>query len=1048
MGAVNGALEPGSELAGYRITGLLGRGGMGFVYEAEHLLLKRKAALKMLAPELGGGSDFRERFIRESQTVASIDHPNIIPIYDAGDSEGLVYIAMRYVKGPDLEQLLESAGPLEPHQAFSILEQAAGALDAAHAYEIIHRDVKPANVMIEDGSGRIYLMDFGIAKQGGVRGMTQAGMFVGTVDYASPEQIETKEITALADIYAFGGVLYQLLTGKKPYVRDSDVAVMYAHMTEPPPKVTTERPELPEALDAVIARAMAKAPGERYESCREMIDEARSSLGDSIGPSGGTTVVPGITITPRAVAAKTNLPVPATALVGRDDELQAVIALVHEPDPRLVTLTGLGGTGKSRLALEAGRVLQAEFEESYFVDLAPIQDPQLVGSAIAEALGVREAHDRLIAETLGERIGDRPTLLVLDSFEQVIPAATLIGEVLALAPNLKVIATSRAPLHVRDEREYAVPPLGLPVGADSTGRSAAVQMFVDRARDAKPSFELNDENAAAVAEICRRLEGIPLAIELAAARVKLLTAPQILDRLEEKRLSFLTGGSAGDRQRTLRDAIEWSYNLLDETGKSVFARLGVFVGGCSLDAAEAVAGQSLGLEFGEVLDGIAQLVDNSLLRQGESADGEPRFRMLETIREYAVEQLSESGELEATRDKHLERYLALAETAEPELTRAGQAVWLERLNEENDNVRAALAWSFESHQVELGLRLAGALVRFWSIRGLMTEGRRWLADALEASTGVPPSVLAKAFYAAGFAALGQGDYVQAKPFFEESLQLARQAEDVHEEAQALQQIGWIVMTRGSYEASHDERARQLAGRALELAREIGDKLVQSGALNILAELAGGEGDEETERKLYEESLALRRELGDRRLIANSVLTLGRAELTRGEYERATPLLEEGLRLAQELQDTWSMSLALIYLGRVALQRGGDSSEATKLFSEALALAKDRGDKRVAAECLQGLAAVIGTQGESVEAARLFGAGDALLEAIGATPSSSEVAISERFVPPVKEALGDERFGEEWAAGHSTPPDLAIELALTAASSAGRRPELENRSGAR
>ena len=211
---MNGALEPGSELAGYRITGLLGRGGMGFVYEAEHLLLKRKAALKMLAPELGGGSDFRERFIRESQTVASIDHPNIIPIYDAGDLEGLVYIAMRYIKGPDLQQLLESAGSLEPHQALGILEQAAGALDAAHTYEIIHRDVKPANVMIEDGSGRIYLMDFGIAKQGGVRGMTQAGMFVGTVDYAAPEQIETKEITALADIYAFGGVLYECLTGR------------------------------------------------------------------------------------------------------------------------------------------------------------------------------------------------------------------------------------------------------------------------------------------------------------------------------------------------------------------------------------------------------------------------------------------------------------------------------------------------------------------------------------------------------------------------------------------------------------------------------------------------------------------------------------------------------------------------------------------------------------------------------------------------------------------------------------------------------------------
>src|SRR2546423_5564186 len=217
---MNGALAAGSELAGYRVSGLLGRGGMGFVYEAEHLLLKRKAALKTLAPELAGGSDFRERFIRESQTVASIDHPNIIPIYDAGDLEGMVYIAMRYVKGPDLQQLLDGAGSLDPHQALAILEQVAGALDAAHAFEIVHRDVKPPNVMIEDGSGRIYLMDFGIAKQGGTPGMTQAGMFVGTVDYAAPEQIEAKEVTILADIYAFGGVVYQCLTGKKPYERD------------------------------------------------------------------------------------------------------------------------------------------------------------------------------------------------------------------------------------------------------------------------------------------------------------------------------------------------------------------------------------------------------------------------------------------------------------------------------------------------------------------------------------------------------------------------------------------------------------------------------------------------------------------------------------------------------------------------------------------------------------------------------------------------------------------------------------------------------------
>jgi predicted ATPase/predicted Ser/Thr protein kinase len=1004
---------------------------MGFVYEAEHQLLKRKAALKTLAPELGGGSDFRERFIRESQTVASIDHPNIIPIYDAGDLDGLVYIAMRYVNGPDLEKLIGAGGTRDPHEALSILEQVAGALDAAHAHEIIHRDVKPPNVMIEDGSGRIYLMDFGIAKQGGTRGLTQAGVFVGTVDYAAPEQIEAKEITAAADIYAFGGMLYEALTGKKPYERDTDVAVMFAHIMEPPPKVSEARPELPEALDPVIARAMAKAAEDRYQTCREIIEAARAALG------GATLRVPTDAAAPVVAAAAapevhSNLPALPTPLVGREDELVAVMALLRQPTVRLVTLTGLGGTGKTRLALEAATTLQQEFDGAFFVDLAPVRDAELVGSAIADVLGVRDTPDRPLPEAIAERLHDRSTLVVLDNFEQVLPAAELIADLIAAAPGLKILATCRTQLRLRGEREFPVPPLAVPDSGAGAADSAAVRLFVERAQEAKPSFELTDENLQTVAEICRRLEGIPLAIELAAARVKLLSPEQIVARLVEKRLSFLTGG---DRQDSLRDAIEWSYNLLDERGRALFARMAVFVGGTTLETAETVVGEPLELEFGEVLDGIAGLVDNGLVRQSESADGEPRFRMLETIREYALERLAEGDALADARSRHLERFLLLAETAEPELTRAGQAAWLERLSEENDNIRAALAWSFESGQIELGLRLAGALVRFWSIRGLMTEGRRWLTETLAAATGVPPAVLAKAYFAAGYAALGQGDYAQAKPFFEESLELAREAHEVRLEAQALQQIGWLVMARGKYEEDHGARAREYASKALELAREIGDKLVQSGALNILAEISAEEGDGTAANELYEQSLALRRELGDKRLIANSVLTLGRAELTHGHTGRATSLLLEGCALARQLGDTWSVSLALINLGRVALGNG-DFAEAAKLFAEAMQLAKERGDKRIAAECLQGLGAVIATQGDPGRAAELFAAGEALLEAIGATPTGVERGINEQFVPPLKAALGEERFAAEWAKGRAQSAEEAIEFATAVAASPG------------
>jgi predicted ATPase len=739
-------------------------------------------------------------------------------------------------------------------------------------------------------------------------------------------------------------------------------------------------------------------------------------------------VVPTETLAAPAAPPQSNVPVLESTLIGRDHELEAILGLLHAPGVRLVTLTGLGGTGKTRLALEAAAKMQTDVSQAFLVDLAPVQDPQLVGSAIADVLGVRETPDRPLAAAIAERLHEGQTLIFLDDFGHVLAAAPLVEEILAGAPGLVVLTTSRTPLRIRGEREYPVQPLDVPAAGGTAADSAAVRLFAERAQEAKPSFELNEQNAEDVAEICRRLEGIPLAIELAAARVKLLTPEQILGRLEAKRLSFLSGG---DQQGTLRDAIEWSHNLLDDTGKSLFARLAVFFGGTSLETAENVAGQPLGLEFGEVLDAIASLVDNGLVRQVEAVDGEPRFKMLETIREFALERLTERGELEDAKNRHLQRFVELAETAEPELTRANQAVWLERLTEENDNIRGALAWSFESGQVELGLRLAGALVRFWSVRGLMTEGRRWLAEALAVSAGVQPAVLGKACFAAGFAALGQGDYPDARPSFERSLVLAREAGDQRLEAAALQQIGWLVMTAGNYEHDHVDRARQLAEKALEVAREIGDKLVQSGALNILAEIAAESGDDDTANSLYEESLALRRELGDKRLIANSVLTLGRAELTRGNTERATALFEEGRNVAHGLGDTWSVSVALINLGRLALL-GGDVAEAAKLFAGGLQLAKGRGDKRVAAECLQGLGAVGAVKGDAAQATRLFASAEGMLEAIGATPAAVEVSITEQYVPPLKTALGEEAFAAEWAAGKAQSSQDAIENGLGAA----------------
>src|SRR5687768_17295141 len=854
----------GSEIAGYRVTGQLGRGGMGFVWEAEHAILGRKAAIKTLSNDLGGDGDFRERFIQESQMVAALDHPSIIPIYDAGEENGIVYIAMRHVGGGDLQDLI-AKGLLDLDRAVSILEQVAGALDAAHARELVHRDVKPANVLIDAASDRVYLTDFGIAKQARTRGLTRTGFFVGTLDYAAPEQIQGKPVGPQADVYAFGCLLFECLTGKKPFDRETDVAVMHAHLLDPPPAPSELRPDLPGELDDVVARALAKSEEERTASCREVIEAVRACLGGQpVAPAARAS-----TIMARTRAVFVNFPAEPSPLIGRDEELAAIVELARGPEVRLVTLTGPGGTGKTRLVLAAAAELAADAGRAFFVDLAPISDAGIVGSAIASVLGVEETADLPLIEGIARRLGDDPALLVLDNFEQVLPAAGLVHELLAAAPGLTIVVTSQASLRLREEREFPVPPLALPeVDEDGiVGGSPAVEFFLDRARAVKPGFELTDENAAAVAGICRRLDGLPLAIELAAARVKLLSPQAILSRLE-KTLDLLTGGAHDlpARQRTLRDAIDWSYNLLEPPEQALLARLGIFAGGCSLEVADAVCGDQMNL--GEVFEGLASLVDKSLVRQSDGADGEPRFRLLETIREYALERLEAQGELEDLRRRHAGRYLELVIAAEPELTRANQALWLHRLDEENDNIRAALSWTISSGEVELGLQLAGALVRFWSTRGLMVEGRRWLDEALAASEGVAPGTLTKAYFASGYAALGEGDFVPAGEAFERSLDLARELGDRNAEAAALAQLAWLAMAAGDNEA-----ASELAGKSTDLATETGDKLTASGALSTLAEIAAANDDYAEAIRLFERGLTLRRGLGDKRLIANSLLRL-------------------------------------------------------------------------------------------------------------------------------------------------------------------------------
>ena len=621
-----------------------------------------------------------------------------------------------------------------------------------------------------------------------------------------------------------------------------------------------------------------------------------------------------------------------------------------------------------------------------FVALAALREAVLVLPTIAHALGVTETGAQPLHESLAAALRPRQLLVVLDNVEQVSAAGPDVVALLQGCPGLRVLATSRAPMRVRGEQEFALAPLAVRAAASQSvpevGRCAAVALFVQRAQAVRPGFTLTAENAAAVAAICRRLDGLPLALELAAARIKVLPPAALLARLEH-RLQVLVGGAQDlpERQRTLRSTLAWSYELLSAKEQALFRRLSVFAGGCPLEAVEAV-GRGADTPEEDALAHVAELVDKSLLRQEH--DGALRFGMLETIREYGLEQLAASGEMEEVRRRHAAHYLALAEPAAPELTGPHQAEWLARLETEHDNLRAALSWGREQAEPEIGLRLGGALWRFWEMRGHLSEGRRWLDAVLGGSGDAPASARATALSGAGTLAFRQGDYGQAT-------------------------------------ALHEE--------ALALRRELGDKRGIASSLNDLGNVACDQGDYGRARALHEEALALRRELGDMRGIASSLNNLGNVAHDQGDYGRARALHEEALALSRELGDTWGIALSLNNLGHVAREQG-DYARATALYAECLTLCRDIGDKYIATFCLEGLAATVCAQGQLRRAARLFGVAAATRHQIGLPLTPIERPRYERLVAAVRTQLDEETFAAAWAAGAALSLEQAIAEALS------------------
>jgi predicted ATPase/class 3 adenylate cyclase len=724
-----------------------------------------------------------------------------------------------------------------------------------------------------------------------------------------------------------------------------------------------------------------------------------------------------------------NLPIQPTPLLGREREVADIEALLRGAGLRLLTLTGTGGTGKTRLALQSAAELIDEFEDGvFFVALAPISDPGLVASTVAGALSVSESAGRALEEDLRDYLGDKELLLVLDNFEQVVEAAPLVGELLSGCPGLKVLATSRTPLRIYGEHEYAVRPLELvdpgrlpPI--EMLRHNEAVRLFTERARAAKADFSLTDENASAVAEICARLEGLPLAIELAAARIRLLSPQAICSRLGDP-LKFLTGGARDlpERQRTLRGAIAWSHALLDGGEQALFARLSVFSGGCALEAVEAICDDEGDLSA-DVLEGLASLVDKSILRQEERAEEEPRFVMLETIREYARERLEASGNAEKTRRLHAEYFLALAEQGESNLREPEEAAWLERLDAEHDNMRAALSWTLGSEETELGMRLAGTLWRFWWMRGHYTEGRRWLEEAL-ARDGRASAVRAKALEAVGWLADDQGDLDRAVAAAEEGLSIsARTQIQGRVTASFLRMLGSAAYVRGD----HDQAAR-LYGESLALSREARDERSVASSLLQLGNVAGDRGDHEEAKRFYEEGLALSRKLDDKALLASALISVGAEFLLQGDHEQGAMLNEEAAGLYRERGNRGGLQYALDNLGWAALMRG-DLEQAEAMHRESLVLSRQLGDKLVAAEALEGLACSAGSREGTERMARLFGAAEALREEVGYQPEPRALALREPYLAPARQESARQTWDAAWAEGRRLGLEEAIAYAL-------------------
>ncbi len=760
-------------------------------------------------------------------------------------------------------------------------------------------------------------------------------------------------------------------------------------------------------------------------------DAATRRLRDEIAAGVVKPLVPSPADTPQEEVSELgghNLPEPKTSLVGRERERREVEGTLSAT--RLLTLTGTGGSGKTRLALEVARDLAGSYADGvWLVELAPLSEPELVVQEVAGTLGMQEQPGRLPLENLLEALGDKEMLLLMDNCEHLLGAvARLARAVLDSCPRVRLLATSRKRLGVAGELILLVPALSVP-GAGETPTVEeleayeAARLFADRASKAHPGFRLTPENARAVARVCAGLEGMPLAIELAAARVGMLSAGQISERLGRSLDLLSRGGRTADRRhRTLRAALDWDYRLLSGDEQALFGRLSVFAGGFTLEAAESV-GATGGIEEKRVLELLTTLVEKSLVVAEESWERGARHRLLEPVRQYALEKLAEGGEDEDIRQRHARHFLTMAEEAELELKGPRQADWLDLLEAERDNFRTALSWSL-GREWDLGPRMAGALSLFWYTRGYLSEGRTYL-EAAASSDAAGATVRARVLAGLGWIAEPQGDYERARAAYEESLGLYRRSDDKRGVANALGDLGSLALDRGDY-----EQATSLLEESLALHRKLGRREDIIGILDSLGVLASARGDPERSMSYFREALVLSQGAGNVRRTAVSLGNLGITTLVHGDPEQATVLLDESLALFRGIGDNSNIAISLMDSALAALARG-DHDQVLALCEESLGLLRKAGDIQHIADCLEIMAGGAGGRGAVRKAARLWGAAETLREEMGVPLQSENRKVLDPWIAAVRSGLGEAAWQAALAEGRAMVPEQAIEYSLSA-----------------